>query len=437
MTTLRHRFPLLHGLLGIALLLPACGEKKSEGLTIWWAKWAPANGLQELGREFEKETGIPVRVHQIPWSSYQDKAFQEFGSRETAFDIIIGDSQWIGYGASRGLYLELTDWLRSSVDMTSVHPRAARYLCEYPTGSGRFFAAPCETDAMGFAYRKDWFADPAEQAAFRGRFGRELAPPATWQEFRDIAEFFTRPDAGRFGAAIVTGRDYDETVMGFEQVLYAFGGAWCDEATKRVVGFLDSPAAVRALEFYIDLLRFAPPGGTRMGYPGVLEPFENGSVALCMNYFAFFPDLFSRMGDRVGFFAMPSGPERRAASLGGQGFSISTRIPPEKQELAKRFIAWFQRQEIQEQWIRKPAGFTANTAVLQSEAFRNATPYNAPFADSLEFLQDFWNVPVFGELLSPAQRLLGEAIDKVRTPADALATLAREHEAILRRAGLL
>ena len=32
----------------------------------------------------------------------------------------------------------------------------------------------------------------AEQAAFKAKFGYDLAPPADWQQFRDVAIFFTR-----------------------------------------------------------------------------------------------------------------------------------------------------------------------------------------------------------------------------------------------------
>ena len=71
----------------LAVLFAACGSS-SEGdadkpLTIWWFQWAPADGLQELGAEFEAETGIAVKVEQIPIASYQDKVFLEFGSSTT------------------------------------------------------------------------------------------------------------------------------------------------------------------------------------------------------------------------------------------------------------------------------------------------------------------------------------------------------------------
>jgi len=92
---------------------------------------------------------------------------------------------------------------------------------------------------------------------------------------------------------------------------------------------------------------------------------------------------------------------------------------------------------VQEKWITKPAGFTANTEILASDAFRAQTPFNAPFADSIDGMRDFWNVPVFNELLEKTQKYLGQAIDGELPTKDALDRLAAEQERILREAGLL
>ena len=227
---------------------------------------------------------------------------------------------------------------------------------------------------MGWAYRKDWFDDPAEKAAFKKKYKRELAVPETWDDLKTIAEFFTRPDKKRYGNVLVTGRGYDDIVMGFEQVLYAFGGAWGDPKTMKVQGALDSADAVKALDFFKTLLKYAPPGGSKLGYGEALEPFVNNSSAMLMNYFAFFPDLAKKMGDKVGFFAMPKNGTRRYASLGGQGFSISTKTPPAQQELAKKFIAWFLQEPTQQEWVKKPGGFTANAAILKSDALQGGEP---------------------------------------------------------------
>ncbi|SVB80502.1 uncharacterized protein METZ01_LOCUS233356, partial [marine metagenome] len=103
---------------------------------------------------------------------------------------------------------------------------------------------------------------------------------------------------------------------------------------------------------------------------------------------------------------------------------------------AKQFISWFLETDKQEQWITKKAGFTADTAILSSEAFRQATPYNEPFAESLDYLQDFWNVPVYNELLAVAQQHLGEALDSVTSSQDALNAIAEKHGKIMQDAGL-
>jgi multiple sugar transport system substrate-binding protein len=225
--------------------------------------------------------------------------------------------------------------------------------------------------------------------------------------------------------------------MGFQQIMWAYGGSWGDPVTYKVRGHADSEQAVAALQFMKDLLKCAPPGAANFDYANSVETFVNGSTAMSMNYFAFYPDLAQKMGAKAGFFVMPSKNEKRVVSLGGQGFSISTKVSPAQQEMAKKFIAWFLTTEVQKKWITKPAGFTANTAVLKSDEFRNATAYNQPFAESLDYLRDFWNVPQYNELLAAAQRYLGEALDGVKSPVEALAKIAEEHEAIFKEAGFL
>ncbi|MBI3819511.1 MAG: sugar ABC transporter substrate-binding protein [Planctomycetes bacterium] len=415
----------------------AAADKSAKSIVIWWFQWAPADGLAELGKEFQAETGIAVNVEQIPLSSYQDKVFLEFGGARTRFDIVVGDSQWIGRGATKGLFVDLTDWFKSVVDLNTIHPRAAKYLCEYPEGSGRWFAAPCETDAVGVAYRKDWFDDAAERVQFKKKYGRELAVPATWDEFKQTAEFFHRPDQKRYGCAMPSDREYDGLTMGVQNLLWAFGGRWHSEENNNVKGFLDTPASAAAVDFFRDLTKLGPKGAERLNYGQVLESFTNGSTAMILNYFAFFPGIYKQFGERVGFAVVPGKDGKRVASLGGQGMSISTKIPPEQQELAKKFIAWFSQRKIQEKWITKPAGFTANTEVLKSTAFRAQTPYNGPFADSVETMRDFWNVPVYNELLAATQRYVGMAVDGEMPTAQALAKLAEEKERILTEAGLL
>jgi multiple sugar transport system substrate-binding protein len=420
----------------LAAVLLAAAAHAGDSVTIWWAQWSPADGLQQLGDEYAKQTGVAVTVHQIPWGAYQDQVFLNFGNEKTDFDIVVGDSQWLGRGATKGLYVDLTEWLPKAVDLKTVHPAAIRYLCEYPAGSSHYWAAPCETDAMGFAYRKDWFEDAAEKAAFKAKFNRELVVPQTWDDFKQVAEFFQRPDQKRYGCALGTGRGYDCLVMGFENFLWAYGGSWGDPTSYAVVGKLDTPQATAALDFMKGLLASGPKNAANLDYGDLLEVFTNGSTAMAMNFFAFSPTIAQKMGDKAGFFVIPAKDGKRVIALGGQGMSISAKVPPKQQELSKAFIAWFNKREIQEKWITKDAGFTANVEILKSDAFRKATPYNAAFADSLDHLQDFWNVSCYNELLASATKRIAEALDGKSSSADALKALAQDHEEILEDAKL-
>ena len=79
-------------------------------LTILWAEWDPANYLQELVNEYEKETGVKVTVETTAWPGFQTKAFAEFNAKGDAYDMVVGDSQWLGAGSTGGHYVDLTDF---------------------------------------------------------------------------------------------------------------------------------------------------------------------------------------------------------------------------------------------------------------------------------------------------------------------------------------
>lgn len=57
---------------------------------------------------------------------------------------------------------------------------------------GRPYALPLLGESPLCFYRADLLASPRHREAFRKAHGRDLAPPATWQDFADIAEYFYR-----------------------------------------------------------------------------------------------------------------------------------------------------------------------------------------------------------------------------------------------------
>ncbi len=420
---------------------PAAGNVKE--VKILWAQWDPANYLQQLGNEYEKETGIKVTIVQEPWGTFGDRFFTAMAAKSTEWDMVVGDSQWLGQGATSGYYVDMTDFMKENGMDKSVTPATLQYYGEFPAGSGKYWGFPTEGDADGWAYRKDLFEDPANKDAFKAKYGYDLAVPKTYKELIDIAHFFTQKDKGLYGVAIYTQKDYDAITMGVQNTMFPWGGSWQDPATNNVMGIVNSPQNVDAVQTYKDLYDCCQaPGLSNAFYQETNDAFIGGKVAMAMNYFAFFPALTNpatnKFAATTGFFSNPPGPKGdKGASLGGQGTSIISFVSPERQAAAKDFLKWFAKEENQFKWAAL-GGYTCNAKVLQSDTFLKAQPFNPAFAETMTFVRDFWNIPVYAELLQVTQSNFHKfIIEGQGTAKETMDAIATDHEKILKENGYI
>ena len=109
--------------------------------------------------------GVDVKVVQEPWGTFGDRFFTEMAAGGDAWDMVIGDSQWLGQSTTANYYVDMTEFLTSTGIKDTVTPATLTYYGEYPAGSGTYWAYPTEGDANGWAYRKDLFEAAGLQAA--------------------------------------------------------------------------------------------------------------------------------------------------------------------------------------------------------------------------------------------------------------------------------
>src|SRR5712672_168446 len=248
----------------VVLAIAPSTQAQTKQLTLCWAAWDPANALVELSKDFTAKSGIGMKFEFVPWTSYADRFLNELNSKGSLCDLIIGDSQWIGGAAENGQYVKLNDFFKKEgISMDDYMPATVVGYSQWPKNTPNYWALPAMGDSVGWTYRKDWFNRPEIKAEFKTKYKRDLAPPKTWTELKQVAEFFQgREIDGKkvYGAAIFTERGSEGITMGVTNALYVWGFKYDDpEKPYHMEGCVNAPGAVEGLEFYKSLYKCCTP----------------------------------------------------------------------------------------------------------------------------------------------------------------------------------
>jgi multiple sugar transport system substrate-binding protein len=429
--------------LGGSLFLTSSAAVQAKELTLCWAAWDPANALVQLDKDFTAQSGISMKYEFVPWTSYADRFINELNSHGKLCDLIIGDSQWIGGSAENGHYVKLNDFFdKNHISMNDFMPATVLGYSEWPKNTPNYWALPAMADAVGWTYRKDWFAKPELRAEFKKKYGRELAPPKTWDQLKDIAEFFqNRTIDGKkvYGAYIFTERGSEGITMGVTNAMYDWGFTY-DNPKKpyQMDGFVNSKDAAKGLEFYKALYKCCTaPGMTNAYMTEGLDAFKSGQVAMQMNWFAFFPGLYKDPnvgGAKIGFFPNPA-EKQHWTQLGGQGISVVSYS--DHRDDALSYIKWFAQPEVQKKWW-KLGGYSAHKAVVQDPSFPKSAPFAPDFLVSMGMVKDFWAEPSYATLLLDMQKRVHDYVvaDK-GTAQEALDLLVADWTKVFKEEGKL
>jgi multiple sugar transport system substrate-binding protein len=241
------------------------------------------------------------------------------------------------------------------------------------------------------------------------------------------------------GVTMPTSRQYDTLLMMFQNVLWAFGGTYGDTTSGPKI---DSPETQEAIAFFKQLLETSSTGGRNQDYGAVASSYIAGNAAMCANFLGFFPQIDDpeqnkNYANKTGYFNMPAGPKGRFASLGGQGLSINAHIAPDRQARAKEFLKWFAKPETQREWVKGKGCFTTNTAILKSDAFKNAAPYNPLFDEAFAMVNDFWSIAEFDPMLTVAQQQFSAIFQDNKDPKAAVKEIQTKWEQVLKDAGYM
>jgi len=427
---------------GLLLVVWTSFSLAEETLTFVWHAGTCADAIVDISKDYP-DKNVKIVPALVPYGpEWHNKIASEFAIKGDGFDFAMWDSQSTAEFAGAGHAYSINKVFEQSKVLKAdlFEPASLARYGEYPDGSGQYWGLPVNQDAYGFMYRKDLFEDPAEKAAFQKKYGYELAVPQTYQQARDIAEFFTRPEKGLYGWGQMGGREYDFCTTASNSFMWSFGGELYNPETYEVQGYLNSPASVDGVQFYVDMFKFGPPGSGNWGWDEVNAAFQQGQLAMAMQWYYFNSSnadpKVSKFANVTGFGNLPGaigrdGKFRRQFSVGGQGMGINTyskKIPT-----LIKFMEWYFQPEQQMRYARICQ--TGLKEVLDNPEWQNLNAYNKYFTTALKYTNDYWHLPEYPILLDQLQEEVSLAISGKKTVKQALDDAAKKHERTLQRAG--
>lgn len=322
-----------------ALLLSGCGAGGGSGsgdgadeLTVVVEGGGLAE-LQPIADLYKEETGTTINLVELPYDGLYDRIQTELGSGAVSFDIAALDAIWLSAFADG---VDPLDDLFTDEVKSDLFPGL---VSEAQVG-GKYVGMPIFTNSEILFYRTDLFGDPANQADFEAKYGYPLAPPTTWDEYTDVAEFFTRDTDGD-GQIDLYGTDVKAAVETEWLATLSQTGEKTmvlDPATGEVS--IDNADHLAALDFYTSLLPYAPAGAAQLDWAGAQNLFYQGQLAMMRFWghaYTQTPEDSPVFG-KVGAAPMIAGPGGIAGVPGAWYLSVPT-AGTHKEE-AKKFIAF-------------------------------------------------------------------------------------------------
>lgn len=266
---------------------------------------------RELHPEVEFEA-IPFDVDRL-----HSELLGEGGLRSGKWDVGYIVTDWLAEAVEENALEELTPYLRQKPVPDWPHGWA-RSIVEPLYFEDKLYTLPWHDGPECLIYRRDLFEDAREQKSFRDQYGYELAPPATWEQFTDVARHFTRPAQALYGTVFAAFPDGHNTLYDFALQLWSRGGEFEDKDGNAV---LNTREAAAALDFYRDTILDPSrcyPGARALDSTRSGDLFLSGSIAMMVNWFGFAtrcdrPD--SQLQSKVSISAIPVAAGKPPASL--------------------------------------------------------------------------------------------------------------------------
>lgn len=295
------RLSIITTVVAITILFQACNgcnnSSKKVTLTVLGENSSNLQSMQALKGDYEQDNNIVINYKPNTFEDAYNKANQDFSTKAGQYDIVLQYNFSLS-NFVRNKYVYTYDELSNSVSEqeksfeTDIFPNAWKEVGYYyknpnnPSEGMTKIGYPFAANTMLLAYNKQFFEAKENKENYKIKYNKELAVPTTWNEYKQIADFFTNKQKGTYGVCIqgATGGwlyyEWCQYLQGFDgKVMNKELGWMSEESTPNTI---NTEPAKNATNYFMSLKPDNAGGFTNVDGNEQIKIMKDGKVAMCL-----------------------------------------------------------------------------------------------------------------------------------------------------------
>ena len=367
--------------------------------------------LPLIKNEWEPRTGIKVKVEKFTHAEWDAKGDADLYSRTGYFDLVMMHhnraEDWAGNGHVEWInkYMNAPKLRDPELDPDDFLQPLWDDYCLFD--GGKLACLPTFNYQMVYWYRKDLLENPEERAAFKKKYGYDLAPAKTFRHYQDIAEFFTRKKGEKLAGKVLKNNFYGVGVVGKREpslswewfnILKGWGASVFDKEGRPTFNTKEAAAATK---WWLGLRKYAPPGVTEAGFIDLFVMMTKKNIAQAIQWSVSFAFTFDnpKYSTAEGVYSFGALPSRKSGMPpGGFGEAEPLVISKYSKNPAAAYLLmqWLASKDIQKKWIEGPGhGLVVRKSSLEIPFVKDHPVY----APALTSMKHGWIDPGFSNYI--------------------------------------
>ena len=411
----------------LLLTLSCTNQPARKQLTLAVVSGVEGEALKQAARDYEQQTGTHIEIAEFPYTNLFEKELIDLKARTSAYDLIMVDDPWFPRFGHEQVLTELTPLLqkRGQTGPDSDFVETSVALCRHPYQTGPLYALPYVGNSQLFFYRKDLFDKYS------------LKAPSTWNDALAAAKTIHEKETngangGRVYGYVMRAAQGNAAVADFMPIFWAFGGEMFDANGKPSV---NSAQGIAALQFMLELGKYAPPGYPSFNADEVGAHLLQGTAAMSINWPAWISSFNdpqkSKVIGKMEFTTLPGAQKSGQAEIGN--WLIAIPRDSRNTETAADFLLWATSADQMKRSALRGNPPTRKSLFQDPELVAKNPAYPAQLR-SLESSRPRPRTPYWNQVENAFGIFLSKANSGDLSPAEAMNQANVEIEKILQRA---